>query len=143
MKGIRTFYGLLSLLTLILGIGIYFLFRDLNNIVLFAYMPKPEFAETVLVPLKPSIFSNVLKYHIPDMLWFISAILFLRFIWFYKFKEQTVYIVCFYAIGLIFEISQLSEKIPGTFDWLDLIFLCIGAFVEGLLYKIFILRRFL
>ena len=76
------------------------------------------------------------------MLWFVSAILFLRFIWFYKYKEQIVYIICFYAIGLIFEISQLSEKIPGTFDRLDLIFLCIGAFVEGLLYKKFIIRRY-
>jgi hypothetical protein len=33
------------------------------------------------------------------------------------------------------------EKIPGTFDWFDLLFLGIGAFVEGLLYKKFILRR--
>jgi len=75
------------------------------------------------------------------MLWFISAILFFRFIWFYKFKEQTVYIICFYIIGFIFEISQISGKVPGTFDWFDLIFLSIGAFVESLLYKKFILRR--
>jgi hypothetical protein len=75
------------------------------------------------------------------MLWFVSAILFLRFIWFYKIKTQTVYMVCFYGIGLVFEISQLSGKVPGTFDWLDLFFLCMGAFVEGLLYKFFIRRR--
>jgi hypothetical protein len=75
------------------------------------------------------------------MLWFVSAILFLRFLWFYKTKEQTVYILCFYGIGLVFETSQLSEKVPGTFDWFDLLFLSMGAFVEGLLYKKFILRR--
>jgi len=109
--------------------------------VLFSYISKPEFTKSALVPLKSSLFSNVLRYHIPDMLWFVSGILFLRFIWFYKFKEQTIYIICFYIIGLIFETSQLSGKIPGTFDWIDLIFLFIGAFVEGLLYKIFILRR--
>jgi len=142
MGKMRSFYGLLSLLTLITGIGIYLLFRDKNTIVLFSWIPKPEFIRTTLIPLKPSIFSNVFRYNLPDMLWFISAILLFRCIWFYKFKEQTVYIICFYGIGLIFEISQLSEKFPGTFDWLDLMFLCIGAFAEGLLYKKFIERRF-
>jgi glycopeptide antibiotics resistance protein len=76
------------------------------------------------------------------MLWFVSGILLLRFIWFYRFKEQKVYVACFYGIGTIFEISQLSEKIPGTFDFLDLLFMGIGAFVEGLLYNIFVKRRF-
>jgi hypothetical protein len=142
MKKIRAFYGLLSILSLIAGIAIYLLFRNLNNMLLFSWIPKPEFLKSNLILLNSSILTNILKYNLPDMLWFISAILFLRFIWFYKFKEQTVYIICFYAIGFIFEISQLSEKIPGTFDWLDLIFLCIGAFVEGLLYKIFITRRY-
>jgi hypothetical protein len=142
MNKIRPFYGLLSLLTLISGMAIYLLFRDVNKMILFSLIPKPLFFKTILVPLQPSIFTDILRYNMPDMLWFISAILFLRFIWFYKYKEQTVYIICFYAIGFIFEISQLSKKIPGTFDLLDLIFLCIGAFVEGLLYKKFITRGY-
>jgi len=143
MKKIRTFYGLLSLFTLLIGIFIYLLFRDINNIILFTWIPKPEFIKTILIPTKPSIFSNFLKYHLPDMLWFISAILFLRFLWFYKIKEQNIYIFCFYVIGLVIETSQLSEKVPGTFDWFDLLFLGIGAFVESLLYKIFVKRSFL
>jgi len=141
MKKIKTFYGLLSLLTLISGIAIYLLFRDVNNMILFSWIPKPQFLKAILVPLQPSIFINILRYNIPDMLWFVSVILLLRFIWFYKAKEQAIYIRCFYGIALVLEISQLSKKIPGTFDWLDLIFLCIGAFIEGLLYKIFIRRR--
>jgi len=142
MKKIRIIYILFSLLTLIMGIGIYYLFRDLNNIILFAWIPKPEFLETVFVPLKPSIFLSFLKYHLPDMLWFVSGILFFRFIWFYKIKIQKVYIFCFYGIGLIFEISQSSKNVPGTFDWLDLFFMGIGTFAEGLLYNIFARRRF-
>jgi hypothetical protein len=141
IRKIRLFYGLFSLLTLFAGMGIYLLFRNINNMLLFSLMPKPVFLKSNLIPLIPSIFSNILKFNIPDMLWFVSAILFFRFIWFYKYKEQTVYIICFYIIGLIFEISQLSEKFPGTFDWFDLFFLSIGAFVEGLIYKKFILRR--
>ena len=133
MKKIRLFYGLLSLLTLIAGMVIYLLFRDINKMIIFTWMPKPEFLKSNLIPLAPSIFSYILKFNLPDMLWFVSAILFFRFIWFYRKKEQTVYILCWYGIGLIFEISQLSEKIPGTFDRLDLTFLCIGALIESLI----------
>ena len=127
--------------TLLAGIVIYFLFRDLNNIVLFKWIPQPELLKTVLKPLKPSIFVDFLRYRLPDTLWFVSAILFLRFLWFYKAKTQTAYIVCFYCLGLVLEISQLSKKVFGTFDWFDLLFMGIAAFVEGLLYKIFTTRR--
>jgi hypothetical protein len=108
---------------------------------LFTWIQKPQFIETVLVPLQPTVFSGFLKYHFPDMLWFISGMVLLRFIWFYNSKAQTVYIVCFYLIGFSLEISQLSDKIPGTFDWLDLLFIGIAAFGEGLLYKTLVLRR--
>jgi hypothetical protein len=141
MKRTRLSYGLLSLGTLLAGIAIYILFRDLNSIVLFTWIPKPQSIGTVLVPLKPSVLTYFLRYHLPDTLWFVSAILFLRFLWFYKAKTQTAYIVCFYGIGLVMETSQLSEKVPGTFDLLDLLFMGIGAFVEGLLYKLFTTRR--
>jgi len=141
MKKIRVFYGLLSIISLVIGMSIYFLFRDLNKMILFLWMPKPAFTDTVLIQLKPSFFSNILLYNLPDMFWFLSAILFLRFIWFHKIKIQKIYISCFYAFGAIFEISQLSEKVPGTFDLLDLLFMGISALLEGLLYKIRFTRR--
>jgi hypothetical protein len=137
----RRFYGLLSLFSLIIGMCIYLLFRDLNNMILFRFFPKPEFAETVLIELQPSIFSYILKYNFPYMLWFLSGILLMRFIWFFNYKLQRIYVFCFYAIGIIYVLCKISKKFPGTFDWLDLLFMCIGAFVEGLLYKTFIRRR--
>ena len=123
------------------GMGIYLLFRDLHNIILFKWIPKPAIIGTILIPLKPSIFSYFLKYNLPDMLWFVSAILFFRFIWFNKIIIQKIYVSCFYGVGAIFEISQLSENVPGTFDWLDLLFMGLGAFVEGSLFNIFTQRR--
>jgi hypothetical protein len=141
MKNMKTLYGLLSLLALVSGMTIYLLFRDVNNMVLFSLMPKPEFLKTILIPLKPSLFSNILRYNIPDMLWFVSAILFFRFMWFYKTNIQKAYIFCFYIIAAVFETSQLSKKVPGTFDWMDVLCMGIGAFVEGLLYKNFIQRK--
>jgi len=138
----RVFYGLLSFLSLLIGMLIYFLFRDLNNMLLFKWIPKNVFTGTVLLPLRPSIISYILIFNLPDTLWFLSAILFLRFIWFYRIKIQKTYIRFFYAIAAIFEISQLSKKVPGTFDWMDLLFMGISAFIESLLYIIFTKRRF-
>jgi len=141
IKQIRILNGIFSILFLISGIFIYLLFRNMNNLLFIELVPKLEFTKTVFIQFPESIFSNILLYNFPDMFWFISGILLLRFIWYKKFKEQKVYILCFYLFGAIFEISQLSENIPGTFDFLDLFFMCIGAFVEGLLYKNFIRRR--
>jgi len=140
MKKIRTVYGILSLLTLIFGMFIYLLFRDLNNMILFRIIPKPEFTEAVIINLHSSLFSYVLKYNFPYMLWFLSGILFMRYIWFLNYRIQKKYVFCLYCIGFIYVICKIIKFFPGTFDFLDLLFMGIGAFVEGLLYKILILR---
>jgi hypothetical protein len=137
----RSFYGFLALLTLITGLLIYLLFRNVNNILLFNWIPKPQFLDTVLIPLKPTLFTNILRYNLPDMLWFVSAILCIRFVWFYHSQIQKVYIAGFYAIVMALEISQLSEKIPGTFDVLDLVFMGSGAFFESLIFNLSTKRR--
>ena len=141
MKKIRVLYGLASLFSLLAGFSIYLLFRDLNNFLLFEFIPKPGFAGAILVPLEPSVFSYFLKYNLPDALWFISIILFFRFLWFCNTKMQRKYVFCAYGMGIIFEASQLSQKIPGTFDWLDLLFMGLGAFAESLVYNVFVKRR--
>jgi len=142
MKNIRVLYCLLSLSSLLTGMVIYLLFRDLNNMLIFTWIPKPAFTGTVLIPLKPSFFSNILRYNLPDTLWFLSAILFFRFIWFYRIRIQKAYIFCFYVTAAVFETGQLSEKVPGTFDFLDLLFMGICAFIEGLQYNTSLKRRF-
>ena len=141
LERMRKVYGCLSVFMLLVGIVIYLLFRDLGNMLLFTWIPLPKYLETAPMPLKPSVAANFLRFHLPDMLWFLSGIAFFRFIWFYHHKTQTAYIVCFYGVGLVLETSQLAENIPGTFDWLDLFFMGIGAFAEGFLYS-FARRRF-
>ena len=141
MKKIRVFYGLVSLFVLIGGMCIYLLFRDLNNMILFKFISKPEFAKTVIIQLKPSILSYVLKYNFPYVFWFLSGILLMRFIWFFNYKVEKIYVFCLYSIGFMYVLCKMLEKFPGTFDWLDLLFMGIGAFVEGLLYNIFVKRR--
>jgi len=135
----KRFYGLASVASLAAGMGIYLFFRN-TNMLLFEWIPKLLFFKNVYIPAKQSVFTSILFFNLPDALWFLSGILFLRFIWFYRYKEQNVYIICFFLIGIVFETSQLSDNIPGTFDWLDLFFMGMTALLEGLLYKIFIQR---
>jgi hypothetical protein len=132
----KRFYGLASLVSLVIGMGIYLLFRN-TNMLLFEWIPKLEFLKNVYIPIKKSFISSIFLYNLPDALWFLSGILLLRFVWFGNKKWQGIYIFCFYGIAVIFEISQLLNNIPGTFDLLDLLFIGITAFVEGLLYKFF------
>jgi len=141
MKKVRITYGLLSSLFLIIGIVIYLLFRDLSNLIFFTWVPKPEFVGNLFIQLPPSVFTSVLRHNMAGMLWLVAGILFFRFIWFYRVAAQKVYIWCFCGIAALLEIGQLSARIPGTFDLLDLLFMGIGAFVEGLLYNIYVKRR--
>lgn len=122
--------------------GIYLFFRGLN-MTIFEYIPKPIVLGMFYKPLPFSVFTGIILYNLPDMFWFLSGIFLLRYIWFYDKKWQNIYIYCFYGISLIFETMQLLNNIPGTFDIMDLFFMCIGAFFECLIYKIFINRRFI
>jgi len=56
LKKFKAIYGLLSLSFLIVGICIYLLFRNLDNLLLFAWAPTPEFVGGVVIQLTPSIF---------------------------------------------------------------------------------------
>jgi len=130
----RTIYFAISLFTLLCGVAIYPLFRG-PNLLVWGILPRPAFWGSWQMPYPKGGLASVLAGSGPDCLWFLSGILFLRFIWFYRTKIQKGYILFFYGIGAVIEIIQLSEKIPGTFDLLDLFFMGIGAFLEALLHN--------
>ena len=131
----RVAYSGLAIALLLIGMAIYLLFRDLSNMLMFKWIKKPSFAEQALLPLEPSILSNTLKFHVPDVLWFVSAIMLFRVIWFYNLRMQKRYVVCFICFAVFFEAIQVLDTVPGTFDWLDLLGMGIGAFFESLFYK--------
>jgi len=54
---------------------------------------------------------------------------------------QAVYIAVFYALALTIEISQISPKIYGTFDPLDILCMGTAAFVEGVVHNFYVTRR--
>jgi glycopeptide antibiotics resistance protein len=137
----KRLYGWLSLIFLVIGIGIYLFFRQLNMLI-FEWISKPALLEMFYMHLHPSVFTSIFLYNIPDMLWFLSGVFLLRFMWFHDKAWQKIYIRSFYGIVLVFETMQLLKNIPGTFDILDLLFMSIGALTEGLLYRILIERSF-
>jgi len=136
----RQLYGFASFVVLFLGIGIYLLFRN-TNMLIFEQIPKLEFFNKIYLPVKHSVFSSMLLFNLPDALWFLSGIFFIRFLWFNNKKWQVIYLISFYGIAFFIEATQLFENVPGTFDVLDLLFMSITAFVEGLLYKKLSTRR--
>lgn len=136
---IRKLYCMFSIFFLLVGMSIYLIFRDMN-ILLFKWIPKPEFLGLFSVQLKQTFLSSIFLYNIPDMFWFLSGILLFRFIWFHEAKLMNIYLVCFYFLAFLMEICQLSEKVPGTFDIMDMSFMGIGALIEGLIYNLAIKR---
>jgi len=104
----KRLYGLTSLVSLC----VYLFFRNFNNMILFKFIPKPVFAKTVLIKLEPSIFSYVFKYNFPYMLWFLSGILLMRFIWFFNYKTQKIYVFLFMVLDLFMYFVRCQENFP-------------------------------
>jgi len=94
------------------------------------------------VPAKTdSIWSNLLLYNLPDALWCLSGLLLIRAIWLINTRWRAIYVGIFIVIALLFEILQLFGIIHGTFDVLDLAFICFFAFLESVIFYLLIKRR--
>lgn len=94
---------IVSVVTLILGILIYFLYN--NGII-----------------IEKSFISKFIRNYIPDFLWMLS---FYFFSINYSKRITKRYIILTstysFALGLIFELFQYAKKVKGTFDILDII----------------------
>ena len=64
-------------------------------------------------------------------------------IWWKNSRLGGVYALVFCIIAVLFEVFQLFEKVPVTFDVCDLILFVSIAFIEGIVYRCFIKRRVL
>ena len=137
----RGVYGLASIAFLVSGMLIYVFFRELDNMILFKWIPKPEFVKVLFIQLEPLFILNIIKYNFPYIFWFLSGILLMRFIWFNNLRIQKIYVFCFYICCFAYVLFKISNIFPGTFDWMDLLFMGIGAFLESILYKKLLIRR--
>jgi hypothetical protein len=135
-------YFIAAITSLFIGIGIYAFFSNTSNILLFRFFPKMSFLGTQYMPIKKdSIWAYMLLYNLSDGLWCLSALLLIRAIWLANALWNVIYSCIFIVIALAFEIAQLAGVIHGTFDTLDLIFISLFAFLESIIFYLFIRRR--
>ena len=130
----RPVYGILSPAFLFAGVGVYLLFRDLSVLPVFRLFPLAASGENPAVTLPPSLFADILRFNVAGMLWLVSGILFFRFLWFGNTAMQNRYIAGFCIVAASLEIAQISPRVPGTFDPLDLLFMALGAAGEKLVH---------
>ncbi|WP_461247119.1 hypothetical protein [Treponema sp. R6D11] len=134
----KQIYYILAFMMFLTGIVIYAFFRDINNMILFYYIPKSSFLANLYIPVKKdSILLYMLFYNLPDGLWCLSALLLIRVTWIINARLRIIYSSIFIVIALFYEFLQIFENIPGTFDPLDLLFIGSSAFLESLIFYLF------
>ena len=140
-KLLRIIYCVSSVVAFLCGVAIYAFFRNINNMILFNFFPKPLFLDSLYNPIKiESIWSNILIYNLPYGLWCLSGLLLVRGIWLCNEKWRPIYSGIFITIVISYVVLKLPGIISGTFDILDLIFMVFFAFIESLIYNLFIRR---
>ena len=140
---LRGVYCVAAFLALFGGIAIYAFFRDLN-ILLFQVFTQPSFLEVLHTPARTgSVLMSMLMFNLPHGLWCLSGLLIIRAIWLTNIKWRTIYGGIFIVAASLFELAQLNENDPGTFDVFDLTAYGVFAFAESLIFNILIKRRFL
>ena len=132
---IRQKYYFAAILSLLSGFLIYIFFRN-HNVLIFRIFLKPSFLESIYFPaVSDSIFISMFLFNLPDGLWFLSGLLIIRAVWITNPKWRLIYFLIFSFAALFMEISQIYNTVPGTFDFLDIVFMMLFAITE---YFIFI-----
>ena len=142
MDYVRLAYRWIAVITLACGIGIYAFFRNTDNMILFRFFSKPGFLNGLPFHTDTGNFAvSVFVFHGPNMLWLLSGLFFIRSVWIANKKWMQIYLIIFFLFAITNEVAQMSPGIPGTFDVLDVFFLCLIAFMESVIFHFFVNRR--
>jgi hypothetical protein len=122
-----------SLLSLSGGMLIYVLFRN-SDLLIFDWFGALRGINSFYVPVGNNPVLLFIVNNLPDGLWLLAGILFLRSIWLNNRKWCRIYVFLFCLSAVFLETAQLFKQVPGTFDFFDL--LCFGEFalLEGVFY---------
>jgi len=144
LKSLRLAYCLAAFAAFLGGVAVYALFRDTGGMALFNHFPHPPFPSAPRIQLgTETIFGYFLVFNMTHGLWCLSALLVVRAVWLAHPKWRAAYGGIFIAAASGFELLQLNENVPGTFDALDLASYGIFAFLESVVYNTFTRRRVL
>lgn len=124
-QGHRVLVIILAIISLLLGIGIYYFFR--TPIIAFAKLHITQVEIQTINKDNPIIY--FLIYCLPDALWYMSLLLVQSL--FFEEKGWLNRLLVGTAISLPFllEIGQYFELISGTFDWYDILTYCITLLI--------------
>jgi hypothetical protein len=133
-------YFVLSAFTLICGFFIYYFFRKSNSLIFtwFNFLPKNN---NIVTFSNSSFLIDFFRYNLPDGLWLLSGLLFLRALWHENPKTLFVYKLCFLFIAFFFEFLQMFDGIAGTFDIFDLLTMGSITLLESIAHKVKLTRR--
>jgi len=141
-KNFRLAYCLAAFVASGSGVAIYALFRNIDDMVMFRYVPKPSFLATPHIQLcTDTPWGYLFVFNLPHGLWCLSGLLVIRAVWLTNTKWRAVYGGIFVAAASSLELGQLSEHLPGTFDVYDLGSYGIATFSESIVYNKFTKRR--
>jgi len=141
IRRLKLAYCITSFAAFFGGVAIYALFRNTNNMAMFRFFPKPSFLSTLYIPLQTtSIWSYMFIYNLPYGLWCLSGLLLVRVIWLKNAKWRSIYSSIFITVVMSYVVLKLPGIIPGTFDVLDLVFMGFFAFLESIIFNMFIRR---
>ncbi len=111
----------ISFILLLLGTGIYFIFRI--PIRIFEMLGITQYQIVVLETKK--IFYYFLVYCLPDALWYMSLLLLQTYFLVGKRLLNRLLIIIAIILPFLLEIFQYFEIISGTFDWYDILTYCL------------------
>ena len=142
IRRLKLAYYVAAIAVILGGMAIYVFFRDTNNMLLFHYLPKWSFMNTLYFPLKANaIWSKMFIFNLPYGLWCLSGLLFVRAVWLTNTKWGNIYGIVYITIVMSYVFLKLPGITPGTFDVLDIVFMVFFAFMESITFNMFIRRK--
>ena len=124
---------LISCVSLITGVLIYFTWRDVLS-PLFYYLKGclPESFTSQLEEVSASLdLPEWVLYAAPDGLWMFALCLIIWVIWDLKRSRKGMrWFIASGSMGILFEFAQAFDRMPGVFDWKDLVAMILGAFLS-------------
>ena len=142
IRRVKQAYYMTAIAALFSGMAIYIFFRDTKNMLLFHYLPRWSFMDALHSPINSnSIWSDMFFFNLPYGLWCLSGLFLIRAIWLTEKNWGNIYRIVYIALVMTYVLLKLPEITPGTFDVLDLVFMGSFAFLEGIIFSIFIKGR--
>jgi hypothetical protein len=123
----------ISFLCLVFGAVIYITLRDTSSSLtshLLHILPI-QFVSALTHFMRSLNLPCWLVDSLPDALWMFAFCLLILVVWDFKLnKNGKFWIIVALLVGILFEVLQVAQLTPGTFDWMDLFLITIAPLLS-------------